>query len=745
MSLMFLLIFAFGFKPLEPLAAGGQATVILDPGHGGSLSGTVGFSGKRTGYYEKHANVEVSNHIKSELEKLGFKVILTRTTDKSFGSTAATDIRERMKYANPLAAGNNDSTIFVSVHHNATSSPTYGGYETYYYNSNYPDRDYPADPLQNHYSPESQRLAQLTHGAVINSGIKEGRGIVNNALYVTRMAQMPSILLEVGYMSNPTEEAMIKQPWFQQKVAANFAKGVNSFFNVYVVNDSKGKAVKHFASKADALNYAKSVPSSTVTYKKTGEVVSGASTPPPVEGPLSYGVYHTAVVMNNNLFSTEQAAITHAKKYKNTRVVNTANGTILWSNYLPDRYHVTDKSDKVVKRFYAEKDAMAYASKQSAASVVDNLSTNILWSNFKKENFIVRSKDKGNMISMFNREEARTYTRLWNNTELFDVWANKVIEPSKNNTKYTYSPKNIAAADRLLTAIDVSKQLYPNGFASNKARKTVVIATSSQYADALTAGPLASYYGNAPILLNKQGSLSPAVQAELKRLKANHVFLIGGTVALSSSVESKLKGMGITVERLAGETRYETNEKVNAKLPNSKGILVATGNDYPDALTAASVAVVKQWPIVLVKEGMSTPARAAKAYGKNVVIVGGTQVVPASIEKEISKNIGSDLVDRLGGETRYETSVNVINHFKADFVSPKLIVSIGTNYPDALVSSSLTAMHGAPLFLVKDASIPAEVQKAINQHSTEKLIDQTYYIGGTISSGVKSTINGMQK
>lgn len=747
---MFLLLFAFGIKPIEPQAASNQATVILDPGHGGKYGGTTGFSGNQTGYYEKHANLEVSNRIKSELEKLGFKVIMTRTTDKHFSSSSQNvDLRERMTYANSLAAGNYDNSVFVSVHHNATSSPTYGGYETYYYNKNSQDPRYPADPMQNYYSPESQRLAETTHDKVIGSGIKEGRGIIYNSLYVTRAAKMPSLLMEVGYMSKPAEEAMIKQPWFQQKVATNFAKGVDAFFSVYLVKDAKGNVVNQFSSKTDALNYAKKVSSSTVVFKKTGAVVGEDAptkpAPTPVVGPLIYGVFHSSVAMKNNHFSSEQAAISFASKYKNTRVVNSTSKSIVWSNYLPQRYHVTDKSGNVTKKFYQEQDAMDYAGKLSTASVVDDVTKNMLWSNFKNKNFVVRSKDKGEMVSMYNREEARNYTRLWYNTELYDVWADKVIEKSTAGSNYSYKPKDISAKDRLQTAIEVSKQLYPNGFSSTKSKKTVVIATSNEYADALSAGPLASYYDNAPILLNKQASLSADVEAELKRLKANHVILVGGTVALSTSVENKLKGMKLNVERLSGASRYETNEKINAKLPNSDGVLVASGSNYPDALTAASVAVVKQWPIVLVNEKMEIPNRLKNAHGDDVFIVGGTVAVPASVEKEISKTLGADLVQRLSGETRYETSIEVINNFKDDFISPKLVVSVGSNYPDALVSSALSARYDAPLFLVPESGLPKSVEDSISQHSTEKLISETYYVGGTISSSVKSQINGLQK
>jgi len=731
-------------------SAAGKPTVILDPGHGGAYGGTAGYSGNRTGYYEKHANMEVSKRLKSELEKRGFIVHMTRTSDVQFSRiSSSADLVERMKVANGMiASGNNDNTIFMSVHHNATGSPTYGGYETYYFDNRYASSSYPPSVLQRHYSPESGRLATNTHRAVINSGIKEGRGIVANSLYVTRTANVPAVLLEVGYMSNPTEEAMIKQAWFQQKVAANVAKGVDDFFNVYVVNDKNGKAIKHYTSKTDALNYSKTVSGSYVIHKKTGKV-DGATKPDPepVDRPLVYGIYHPSVKMSDNLFGTEQEAVNEAKKWKNTRVVHTTTGTVLWSNYLPKKFVVLDGSDKEVTRFYQEEAAIAHAGKLSQASVIDEstLEDDIVWSNFKRKNFIVRSKDKGEMIHLYNREEARDYARNWPNSELYDVWAKKVIYTNTDNTKYSYTPQNVQGKSRIDTAVAVSKLLYPNGFASTKSQKTVVLATSNQYADALSAGPLAAHYGNAPILLSRTDALTPAVEQELKRLKANKVIIVGGTIALSSSVESKLKNMGLTVERLSGQTRYDTNEKINEKLPATDGVFVTAGNNYPDALTAASIAVVKKWPIVLVGNGQAVPNSLKTAFGDEVVIVGGTTAVSTSLETAVKREIGADAVRRLSGKTRYDTGTAAIDYFADEFISNRLIVSTGTNYPDALVSSAVSARYNAPLFLVPDNSMPSTLTASLTQHSTEKLINRTYYIGGAVNSSIKTTINAMQK
>ncbi|WP_434399913.1 cell wall-binding repeat-containing protein [Planococcus sp. 11815] len=744
-----LLLLAIGMGTGTASAAG-KPTVILDPGHGGAYGGTAGYSGNRTGYYEKHANMEVSKRLKSELEKRGFVVHMTRTSDVQFSRiSSSADLVERMKVANGMiASGNNDNTIFMSVHHNATGSPTYGGYETYYFDNRYASSSYPPSVLQRHYSPESGRLATNTHRAVINSGVKEGRGIVANSLYVTRTSNVPAVLLEVGYMSNPTEEAMIKQAWFQQKIAANVAKGVDDFFNVYVVNDKNGKAIKHYTSKTDALNYSKTISGSYVIHKKTGKV-DGATKPDPepVDRPLVYGIYHPSVKMSNNLFGTEQEAVNEAKKWKNTRVVHTTTGIVLWSNYLPKKFVVLDGSDKEVDRFYQEEAAIARAGKLSQASVIDEstLEDDIVWSNFKRKNFIVRSKDKGEMVHLYNREEARDYARNWPNSELYDVWAKKVIYTNTDETKYSYTPQNVQGKSRIDTAVAVSKLLYPNGFASTKSQKTVVLATSNQYADALSAGPLAAHYGNAPILLSRTDALTPAVEQELKRLKANKVIIVGGTIALSSSVESKLKNMGLSVERLSGQTRYDTNEKINEKLPATDGVFVTAGNNYPDALTAASIAVVKNWPIVLVGDGQAVPASLKTAFGDEVVIVGGTSAVSASLETAVKREIGSDAVRRLSGKTRYETGTAAIDYFADEFMSNRLIVSTGTNYPDALVSSAVSARYNAPLFLVPDKSLPSTLTDSLTQHSTEKLINRTYYIGGAVNSSIKTTINAMQK
>ncbi|MGM0896947.1 MAG: cell wall-binding repeat-containing protein [Bacillota bacterium] len=745
--IVLLLLLAIGIGT-GTASASGKPTVILDPGHGGIYGGTAGYSGNRTGYYEKHANMQVSQRLKTELEKRGFIVRMTRTADTQFSRiSSSADLVERMKVANGMiASGNNDNTVFISVHHNATSSPTYGGYETYYFNNNYASPSYPPSTLQRHYSPESGRLATTTHRSVISSGVKEGRGIVASGFYVNRTANVPAVLLEVGYMSNPTEEAMIKQAWFQQKIAANVAEGVDDFFNVYVVNDKNGKALRHYASKTDALNYSKTISGSYVTHKKTGEA-GGASKPEPIERPLVYGIYHASQKMSDNLFGTEQEALNEAKKWKNTRVVHSTTGTVLWSNYLPKKYVVLDGSDKEVARFYQEDAAIAYGGKLTKASVIDEstLEDDILWSNFKRKNFIVRSKDKGEMIHLYNREEARDYARNWPNSELFDVWAQKVIFSNTDQTKYSYTPQNVEGKDRLETAIAVSKLLYPNGFASSKSQKTVVLATSGQYADALSAGPLAAHYGNAPILLTRSQALSANVEQELKRLSTKHVVIVGGNYAVSASVESKLKAMGMTVERLSGQTRYETNEKINAKLPSADGMFVTAGNNYPDALTAASVAVVKKWPIVLVRDGMALPNRLKTAHGDEVVIIGGTGAVPASMETALKREIGADGVRRLSGKTRYETGTATIDYYSDEFLSNRLIVSTGVNYPDALVSSAVSARYNAPLFLVPDGSMPAALTSSLTKHSKEKLINRTYYIGGAVNSSVKSTINAMQK
>jgi len=714
--------------------------IVIDPGHGGKYSGTSGYSGSKTGYYEKTANLEVSLRLRSILQSRGYEVKMTRTTDMHFSSvSAAEDLKARTNLSNKMVAGRNDNSIFVSVHHNASNSPTYSGYETYFYNKDELDPAYPPDPMQIKYSPESARLAKLTHQSVINSGAnKEGRGIVHKSLYVTRNAQVPAILSEVDYMSSPLAEAKVKTASFQQGIAVAIANGVDDYFNIFHVKNDKGTILKTFTSKSDALTYAGTQTNVTVFDKRAGAVIFNNTS-------YDYHAYHTSIELAQTKFSTEKEAIAFASKYRNTRVVHHPTGEVKWSNYLAKKYSVLDPNQQIIDQQYQREVAREVAESLPKATLKNTETKYTLWSSVLPQAFEVRHNQKGTIKAFYDKTLAQNYAALWPGTSVYDTTTKAVTYKNPVQTTPAKVSKTVSAKSRYLTAIEVSKSLYPTGFSSTKAQKTVVLATAFEYADALSAGPLAMHYDNAPILLNPDNKLNTDVLNEIKRLKSTKVVLVGGEIALSADVVTQLKKAipTIVVERLSGQSRYETNEVINSKLPNAKGIFIASGTNFPDALTATSIAVMQGWHIVLSDGTSYTDAINDQVYSKPTVIVGGKLVVSDELEEKIKVQAGSDHVTRLSGKDRYGTNAALINHFSDTFKSPTIVVSTGTNYPDALVSSSLSGKHQAPLFIVGN-SISETLRPTLTSYLKERVTTTSLYTGGIVPTTVKAEIDKLK-
>ena len=714
--------------------------IVIDPGHGGMYSGTSGYSGSTTGYYEKKANLEVSLRLRSVLQSRGYEVKMTRSTDKHFSSVSSSeDLKARTKLSNTMVAGRNDNSIFVSVHHNASSSPLSKGYETYYYNKDYLDPDYPPDPMQVKYSRESGRLAQTTHQSVISSGANsEGRGIIHNSLYVTRNAQVPSILSEVEYMSNPTAEKKVKTATFQQGIAVAIANGVDKYFKIFQVKNEQGTVIKTFTSKSEALTYAGTQQNVTVFDKRAGAIIFDNTS-------QDYQAYHTSVELNKRNFSTEKEAIAYAANYSNTRVVHHPTGEIKWSNYLPKKYSVLDPNQNIVEQEYQRTVAREVAESLPKATLENTETKSTLWSSVLPQSFEVRHKVKGTLKSFYDKTLAQNYAALWPGTTVYDTSTKTVTYTNPVQITPNKVSKTVSGTTRYLTAIEVSKSLYPSGFSSSKSQKTVVLATAFGYADALSAGPLAMYYDNAPILLNPVDKLNTDVLNEIKRLKSTKVVLVGGEVALSANVVNQLKKAipTIVIERVSGETRYETNEVINSKLPKPKGIFIASGTNFPDALSATSIAVMQGWHVVLSNGTSYTDAINDQVYSKPTVIVGGKTVVSTGLEEKIKVQAGADNVTRLAGIDRYGTNAALIKHFTDTLKSPTIVVSTGTNYPDALVSSSLSGKYQAPLFIV-GKSISETLRPTLTSYLAERVTSTSLYSGGVVPNAVKAEIDKLK-
>jgi N-acetylmuramoyl-L-alanine amidase/putative cell wall-binding protein len=706
--------------------------VIIDPGHGGKYSGTTGYSGNSTGFYEKHGTLAISLKLRDVLQKSGYKVFMTRNVDKEFSKVSiAEDLKSRMLVANGFINGNNDNTVFVSIHHNANPTGSYvRGYQTHFFNIDKGiDKEYPPDPMQIHYSPESKRLASVVHSSMLKGTGLVDRGIIDGDLFVTRNAQVPSILVEVGFMSNPTEEALIKTSSFQQKAANSLATGINAFFKVFEVYDYKQTKLGIFQTQTEAMNYAKARSNVYVWNKETQtKIYSNIAN--------HYAVYSSANKLLKE-FVTKDEAISYGKSTSNTYVKDKDHNLIIWSNYLKPAYDVYHSSQGKLKEFYNEKEAVDYADGFKNTYVLYDEKNWIVWSNYLPVKYQIIDDTKGVIKQLYTESHALDYASQFGNVKVYNLETKQVEWTSVKH-------KKLAGNDRVLTAIEVSKNIYPQGFPADKPLKAVVLATATNPADALSAGPLAAEKGNAPILLNDSSRLNAYVKNELSRLKAKEVYITGGTVAVSSTVQIELKNLGYTVTRISGSTREETNQLINKQIVNPNGIFVASSTSYPDALGAASIAAINHWAIVLTKQNEIPTVSLNYLKGKKTVILGGTSVVASSVETKIKNQNGTTLVTRLGGTDRYDTLAKVLNEYANTFSSDKIILSTGENYPDALAASPLAFNSKSPLVLLGTGLNP-NLQKFLEQYAQNQDVKTVDQIGGAVNDeSLKSFMRAIQ-
>ncbi|MEW5761585.1 MAG: N-acetylmuramoyl-L-alanine amidase [Bacillota bacterium] len=196
---------------LEIVAPGEAAEtrkVFLDPGHGGSDPGAIGPAGIK----EKEVNLAVALECARLLREQGFEVVLSRDADYYL------DLYERTEMANREGA-----TIFVSIHANANPDPSKQGTSTYYYA--------PADdPLLAPQAGQRARLARCLQDALVASVGRPDLGLYQARFAVLRTAAMPSALVEIAFLSNPEEERLLGEEWFQRQAARGIVQGIINYF-----------------------------------------------------------------------------------------------------------------------------------------------------------------------------------------------------------------------------------------------------------------------------------------------------------------------------------------------------------------------------------------------------------------------------------------------------------------------------------------------------------------------------------
>ncbi len=232
------------FSPDSFVEQNSQRVIVIDPGHGGKDSGAIGYKKKR----EKDIVLQIAKKVYKKLKAQGYKVYMTRRGDYFI------QLHDRTKFANRVNAN-----LFISIHANAAPKKSkylsLKGVETFFLSPARSKRAKRIAALENkvamehlsYYSKnvflnfinrektiQSNKLAIDIHRSVLYEirrryKVEDG-GVRPGPFWVLVGAQMPAILLEVGYITNPTEAKRLSSPYYQELIARGIVSGVTNYF-----------------------------------------------------------------------------------------------------------------------------------------------------------------------------------------------------------------------------------------------------------------------------------------------------------------------------------------------------------------------------------------------------------------------------------------------------------------------------------------------------------------------------------
>ncbi|MGN7943252.1 cell wall-binding repeat-containing protein [Virgibacillus sp. 6R] len=306
----------------------------------------------------------------------------------------------------------------------------------------------------------------------------------------------------------------------------------------------------------------------------------------------------------------------------------------------------------------------------------------------------------------------------------FAVLTGTLLFSSVQHTDATGSYTRVSGADRLSTAIEISKRGWPSGL---DGERIVILARADNPADALSAASL-SGAKDAPILLTYPNSISNKVLDEIRRLNTKKVYVLGGEQAISNTVINTLKSKGLEVERISGSQRYQTAFNINKEAGSDSNTraIVASGTSVADALSASTDSAINGVPIYLVTKD-TIPVNLPSNI-KSVHIYGGTGVVSKKVEDTLrAKGIS---IKRYAGKDRYDTNRLALANFKPNNAILVRGTSVSTgkeDYPDSVAASGLAHRKNAAIVLSHNTNYLPNVRSLVNKLG----VNSVFVLGGT--------------
>ena len=212
------------FKQLDPILRPWEVPnhpvrhIVIDPGHGGKDAGAI-----RSGFREKDLTLRIAMRVRDRLVRAGYRVTLTRHTD------IALTLAQRAALAKALKAD-----LFLAIHINAAENPAISGIETFAMTPAGAPSSTNAKPDNTRYpgnrcDVNNLALASMIHRYMLGRTGGADRGVKRARFQVLREISMPGVLIECGFISNPSEARRMASAEYQEKLARGIADGVHAY------------------------------------------------------------------------------------------------------------------------------------------------------------------------------------------------------------------------------------------------------------------------------------------------------------------------------------------------------------------------------------------------------------------------------------------------------------------------------------------------------------------------------------
>jgi putative cell wall-binding protein/peptidoglycan/xylan/chitin deacetylase (PgdA/CDA1 family) len=306
--------------------------------------------------------------------------------------------------------------------------------------------------------------------------------------------------------------------------------------------------------------------------------------------------------------------------------------------------------------------------------------------------------------------------------------------PAAVSGDLAFRVERLAGPDRYATAAAVSRRFFGPGVA------VAVVSTGVNFPDGLAAGPAAARWGG-PVLLTTTTSLPASTRTELVRLRPGRIVVTGAAATVSESVLTELRGLTTgTVTRIAGADRYATAAAVSASAFPSGAALafVATGENFPDALSAGAAATVMSAPVLLTQNTVlpaSTRAELVRLAPARIIVLGSEAVVSRAVALELGRLA---TVERLAGPDRYATATAVSARFFGTD-RPGVMIATGATFPDAMSAAPAASVTRGPILLTTTSVLPTTVGSEVTRLAprTAHLLGSSAVVGIGVAQDVQ--------